>query len=145
MNNYELPEKPSFDKNIINISRTDTEVPSKDLASSEDRLFLFSCELDVREYKKFLKDEQWKADTMQNDGFFDKLTEEEYKRVDLLLAECTSIVVEAAKRDFKKRNKIEEVCPVCGGDLTPNHYVDREKGRIYGETCFYCGYEYWDE
>jgi len=37
------------------------------------------------------------------------------------------------------------LCPNCGEELTPNHYVDETKGRIYGVICLKCMYEQYDE
>jgi hypothetical protein len=49
---------------------------------------------------------------------------------------------------FKKiwtihKTKERPVC--CEKEMIDNHYVDEEKGRIYGYTCLNCGKSIWDE
>lgn len=36
------------------------------------------------------------------------------------------------------------VCQHCDVKMNPNHIVEPDVGRIFGHTCFNCGYSEWD-
>lgn len=62
-------------------------------------------------------------------------------------------LVTMTPEEFKELNRLAEIgkgslyteCPNCEIEMTPNHYVDEDGKRFYGEICLECGHEEWDE